>query len=364
MSDFDFHQPFKLLPNRVWRPYHGGALLDRMEGRPEGVDSHLTEDWVGSAMRATSGARPEGSVPDEGMSRVRGADGSTVAMDALIAADPVAALGAPHVAAYGTNPQVLVRIIDTAQRLAIQAHPSTEWARANLGADSGKTEAWWVVGTRDPESWVLAGFQRPPERRAWQRMVETMDSDGMAACFDRIPVTAGDILVIEGGLPHTIGAGALVIELAEPSDYVVRCEFADKTLKVAEADRTMGLGVARIIDMFDFTAYPSETVKTRFGPVDTLLYADDGGSETVRIGPPRTKLFEARSIRVNGTFRPRFDGRHSVVIVLEGEGTLRAGDGEIRLAPWMRTFWPSAMDNAVLDGRMTLARCMPPRTYR
>ena len=109
-----------------------------------------------------------------------------------------------------------------------------------------------------------------------------MDSDGMAACFDRIPVVVGDVLVIEGGLPHTIGAGAMVIELAEPTDFVVRCEFADKTLKVSEADRTMGLGVDRTVDMFDFASYPADEVKKRFGPVDPAVLASGVGSSRDR----------------------------------------------------------------------------------
>ena len=361
MTTFDYRHPFVLLPNRVWRPYHGGMMLDRIEGQAECRDSHLTEDWVGSAMRAISSSRPDGPVADEGLSHARTDDGGTVAMDRLIAADPEAALGAPHVAAFGTNPQVLVRLIDTAHRLSIQAHPSAAWARENLDSEAGKTEAWWVTGTRGPESWVLAGFQRPPTREAWRRMMADMDSDGMAACFDRIPVVAGDVLVIEGGLPHTIGAGAMVIELAEPTDFVVRCEFADKKLKVSEADRTMGLGVDRTVDMFDFTSYPADEVKKRFGPVDTVLHEAVGGGETLRIGPPRTDLFEARQIVVNGRYRPEFDGRHSIVIVLEGGGTLTAGGRTTPLSPWTRLFWPAALDEVEIEGRVTLARCMPPR---
>ncbi len=354
-------RPFRLLPNRVWRTYQGGAFLDRIEGKPDPKDGNHPEDWIGSAVSALNPARPGPAVPGEGLSIAEACDGRRLPMTAVLADDPEAALGADHVVAFGVKPQLLVKFIDSAVRLSIQAHPSVAWAKANLGAASGKTEAWWILETRRPDAWVLAGFQRPPGRDTWRRMIAEQDSEAMMACFDPIRVAPGDILLIEGGLPHAIGPGLTLVEIQEPTDFVVQCEYADKTLKVSESARTMGLGAERVVDMFDFTAYAPAEVKARFGARPVVIAEAEGGREEALLAAPRTRLLEARRIQVSGTFAPTFDGRYSILIVLEGEGTLTVGGEATALKPWTRLFLPAAIEQGQLAGCMTLARCLPPR---
>ena len=222
MKMIDYDQPFAILPNRVWRTYRGGATLEGIEGR-EGEDGHFPEDWVGSATRAANMGR-EGLV-DEGVGRARGVDGAEYSMEELYQGDPDKALGAAHVAAYGAQPYLLVKLLDSAMRLHIQAHPSLAWAQAHLDANSGKTEAWWILGTRGAEGWVYLGFQRAPTLEDWRRIIDAQDIAAMEACFEKVPVQAGDVLLVAGGVPHAIGPGVFMVEIQEPTDYVVRCEY-------------------------------------------------------------------------------------------------------------------------------------------
>ncbi|WP_316975557.1 class I mannose-6-phosphate isomerase [Shumkonia mesophila] len=356
-----YRRPFRLLPNRVWRTYQGGAFLDRIEGKPEPRDGNQPEDWIGSAVAALNPARPGPAIPGEGLSIAEACDGCRLPMTAVLADDPEAALGAAHVAAFGVRPQLLVKFIDSAVRLSIQAHPSVAWAKANLGAASGKTEAWWILETRRPDAWVLAGFQRPPGRDAWRRMIAEQDSDAMMACFDPVRVAPGNILLIEGGLPHAIGPGLTLLEIQEPTDFVVQCEYADKTLKVSESARTLGLGAEKVVDMFDFTAYTPAEVKTRFGAHPAPIAETEGGREQALLAAPRTRLLEVRRLSVTGAFAPAFDGRYSILVVLDGEGTITVEGEAIPLKPWTRLFLPAAIEEALLTGRMTLARCLPPK---
>jgi len=39
-------EPLRLAPNRVYRIYTGGAMLDRLRGKPDPVDTHFPEEWV------------------------------------------------------------------------------------------------------------------------------------------------------------------------------------------------------------------------------------------------------------------------------------------------------------------------------
>ena len=41
----------------------------------------------------------------------------------------------------------------------------------------------------------------------------------------RVPVSAGDALLVPGGTPHAIGAGILLVELQEPTDFSVLMEM-------------------------------------------------------------------------------------------------------------------------------------------
>lgn len=360
MPHLDYRQPFRLAPNRVWRTYVGGLLLDRIEGREHPADSHLPEDWIGSATRAVNpGERP----PDEGIGRAVSVTGVEVAMDALFATSPEEMLGREHAAEFGADPQLLVKLLDSATRLHIQAHPTEEWAKRHLGASNGKTEAWWVLDSRVENPWVLLGFQRPPEPREWRRIMASQDLNAMMACFDPVPVAPGDVLLVKGGVPHAIGPGLLLMEVQEPTDYVVRCEYAHGGYELPASARTMGLGVDRVLDLFDYTAYPADSVKAVFGPCRSVLAESAGGREEMLLGRPQTDRFEVRQVTVRNSFSLPLDGRLSIMIVLEGEGEI-VGDGvSLPVSAWSRVLLPAALESVEVNGRVRAARCLPPAAH-
>ena len=358
MKEIDYEQPFELLPNRVWRTYKGGATLNRMEGK-EAEDGHFPEDWVGSSTRAANMGRED--LPDEGVGRARGVDGVQYSMEELYRGDSEQALGAAHVKAYGAQPYLLVKLLDAAMRLHIQAHPSVAWAQKHLGANNGKTEAWWILGARQQEAWVYMGFQHSPTPAQWQRIVAEQDLAAMEACFEQVPVIAGDVLLVEGGVPHAIGPGVLMVEIQEPTDYVVRCEYAHGGLELPESARTMGLGLDRVLDVFDYTEYSVAEVKARFGPQVSVITEADGGREEVLLGAPQTDRLELRRVECKGEMSLDTDARFSILIVLEGEGRLRVGERELALKPWSRVFLPACLADVELQGELRVARCLPPK---
>lgn len=90
MSRIDYHQPFYLPANRVWRTYLGGRTLDRIEGEVEPKDSHFLEDWVGSETRAVNPGREE--LVDEGIGKGLGV-GGPFTMEEIYRTDPEKGLG-------------------------------------------------------------------------------------------------------------------------------------------------------------------------------------------------------------------------------------------------------------------------------
>ena len=70
MPTTDF--PFLLDNPRAWRTYLGGSMLDRFHGVPSEGDGHFPEEWILSVVAARNAGREQ--FPEEGMSRLRGAD--------------------------------------------------------------------------------------------------------------------------------------------------------------------------------------------------------------------------------------------------------------------------------------------------
>ena len=79
-------QPLLLAPNRVFRSYTGGALLEALQGEAHPKDAHFPEEWVGSTTATRLSGRPRG----EGLSRVVAADERNVLLKTLIETFPEA----------------------------------------------------------------------------------------------------------------------------------------------------------------------------------------------------------------------------------------------------------------------------------
>ncbi len=120
---------------------------------------------------------------------------------------------------------------------------------------------------------------------------------------------------------------------------MVRCEYAHGGLELPESSRKMGLGLDRVLDVFDYTGYSLADVKTRFGPQFSVLSDGKGGREEVLLGAPQADRLELRRVECKKSMSLEADGRFSILIMLEGAGMLRAGEHQLALKPWSRFFY-------------------------
>lgn len=320
-----------LPPNRVWRSYPGGRTLDTLDRRSAPADSHFPEDWIASTTRAVNPPHPEttGSHPETaGLSTVR-LDGETHLLRDVMAACPEELLGRDHFARYGPQAGFLLKLLDSAVRLHLQAHPSTDFARARLNSPSGKTEAYLILSTRPEagEPYIHLGFQRPVGRKEFRTAVLDQDVDSILSLFERIPVSAGDAFLVPGGLPHAIGAGIFMVEIMEPTDFVVRFEFDGAGGVIPEEARFMGRDLDFALDMVDFTPYPVERIRemTFCPPRRIATWAT--GAEEVLIDRTLTPAFSLHRLQVSGALT-RTGHSFSAGIVTRGSGTIGAGQVE------------------------------------
>jgi len=320
-----------LLPNRVRRHYLGGYLLDQLENHPAPGDGNCPEDWLASTVPAVNPGLP--AVPDEGLAYVQTSSDECIRLQSLLEEDPVYYFGKPHVERLGAQPGFLAKLLDSSMRLHTQAHPSTDFARKYLNSPWGKLEIYVVLALRDEHhSSIRLGFQRPPTPREWKRIILEQDIAAMDACFDPIPVHVGEVWFVPGGLPHAVGEGILMLEVMEPSDLVVRCEFERDGVIVPPEARFMQVPIDLALQIFDYTPRTVEQVRNTYRITPCRI----SDCEEVLIGPTHTGYFSVTRLTVEGRMILHSSEQLRLGVVVEGRGILTVGDQTIPLHPGSR----------------------------
>jgi mannose-6-phosphate isomerase len=307
-------------PNPVWRSYCGGSVLRAFRGQLDTTDDHFPEDWLASTVLARNGENSQGAM--EGLSRIPTAN-SGLLIESL-KQSPGYWFG-PGRGVGQDSPAlgVLWKLLDSSVRLQFQAHPDAQFARSHLNSPAGKTECWYILGTRG-EACVYLGFQYPPSRETWARMIREQRVDEMLACFEKIRVQPGDCCVVPAGTPHAIGAGVFMMELMEPTDWVVRCETTNAGLTLPPEACFMGLDLETCLEVFDYRAYSVAEVRRAFQQLPQELVRTDGYCEEELIGPAFHEYFRLHRLRGRGEARWE-GGELMLLIIIKGEANLQCG---------------------------------------
>lgn len=111
---------------------------------------------------------------------------------------------------------ILVKWLDSADRLSLQVHPPAAIA-PELGGEP-KTENWYIVEA-DADAAVLAGLKQGTTR---EQLEQSLKDNKMQDYVCRLPVKPGDSLFVESGRLHAIDAGNLILEIQQNSDTTYR----------------------------------------------------------------------------------------------------------------------------------------------
>jgi mannose-6-phosphate isomerase len=349
-------RPLLLPPNRVHRLWRGGAVLDRFQGRPAPADGDTPEEWIAS----TTVSRLPGRPADEGLSQVELSGGRRVPLAALMRAFPEAMLGAAHAARFGAQPGMLCKLLDSAMRLFIQAHPDQAFARRHLGSPFGKSEAWIILATRpavDELPYILLGFRDGVTEADFRRAVRDQDTRALVQSLNRVPVHPGEVYLLDAGTPHALGPGVFLVEIQEPTDLVVNVEY--RLFGRTEEQAFMGLGFDLAMRCFDYGAVGQAFVERhRLAP--RVLDAVPEAEEAVLIGPEDSPHFSAARLAVHGQVEDRDAGRPYVGIVTAGDGAILGDKGSAAIRAGTTFFVPAASQHRCYRGEVTLIKCFPP----
>jgi mannose-6-phosphate isomerase len=315
-------KPQVLPPNVLKHFYAGGPRIAALRGI-ELESDHMPEEWIGAVSTMFGQAQ-------RGLSRF---DDGTLVRDA-VQADPDGYLGPEHVARYGPDPGLLVKLLDAGQRLPSHFHPGRGFAREHLDSRHGKTEAWIIVEA-DDDAAVWAGFNRAVELDEVREWMRTQDAAAMLAAMHELPVRPGDTIFVPAGTAHAIGAGILLVELQEPTDFSVLMEWDG--FELSPDDGHLNLGWDRALEALDRTpAAPPSAGK------DLPAAADP--------------YFRAERVATGATL----DAGFSILVVLDGWGTLSTEGGELALDRGAAVLLPHGAGDGELRGEIYGIRCRPP----
>ena len=284
----------KLLPNRVRRTYLGGGRIDAFTGAINCAPlMPMPEDWMASTVTAFNGTL---EIEGEGLGRLE---------DGRLVKDVV-----------GTLP-ILVKLLDSDERLVIQAHPTVPCAKRLFNSPVGKTECWYFLPGTAPDACVYLGFKPGITREQWKVAFESQC--GLLEMLHRIPVAAGDFVFVDGGMPHAIGGGCFMIELQEPSDLMVVAErITPSGRRIPDAKMHGGVGWEKMFEVYEYEGRTFEETCARY--VRRAGGSRSCATVTQILGPELTDKFEMW--RVAGGGRLALPRDRSVAVVTDGAGAV------------------------------------------
>jgi mannose-6-phosphate isomerase len=349
--------------NRVWRTYPGGKILDRIEGKAAPQDSHFPEDWIGSVTLAKNIGREDKS--EEGLSVVE-IDGAQQLLKDVFEEQAEFMLGKSHYEKYGAVPFFLLKFLDSQIRLHVQAHPTIPFAQEHLNSNSGKTEGYYILETRPEveDPCIFLGFKSEPSRDDMKSWVETQNIDAMLNTMHRITVKPGDSFIVPGGFPHAIGAGVLMVEIMEPTDFAVRLEFERGGYVLPEPSRFMNRDVDFALDMLALEARTLEELQEQYFVKPRAIADSPAGCRRESLIDDRfTGCFRVERWKISDACSLSFSS-FFMTIVLNGAGRLRAGDTTLDVKKWDKAFITHAGAstglNVIPNGLMELLCVFPP----
>jgi len=256
------------------RFYRGGARITAFRGEPPAGERE-PEDWIGSTTTIFG-------EPMLGLTRLP--DGRLLRH--AIESDPVGWLGPAHVGRWGSDLQLLVKLLDAGQRLPVHAHPDDDFAARHLGHAHGKAEAWYILagGT------VHVGLTRDVDEAELAALVAAQDVAVLLGLLHEVPVESGDVVWVPPGELHAIGAGVLLLELQQPEDLSILLEWQGFEIDGARAGH-LGLGFDVALRAVTRSARSLETLQTLIRPAPA----------TGSVFPPDAdRYFRLERVRVDG----------------------------------------------------------------
>ena len=349
-------RPFTFKRNRVRRIYTGGKLIDQLQGASNAADGYLPEEWLASTVKACNDGSED---PLEGIG-IALFEGEEIPFTELTAKCAEELFGKPHVAKHGAMPGFLTKLLDSAIRLPIQAHPDRQMAQELYSSKFGKTEAWIVLDGRHDgpeEPYVLFGFNEKLDEKVFREESLSGKMSKGLGMLKKHYVKPGDVLLIRGGVPHAIGPGNFIMEIMEPSDWVVQPEEFCGERKLTQADRFGKIDPKKVLDVFHFKDDEQDGAWLKPSEIDS----GKGYTLNSLIDREKTSFFGAMKLDLSGEWTWNTHGApFAVGAVTKGNCEISSEGKTLHLNGGDSLFIPASCQNASFKGDATIIFALPP----
>ncbi|MEA5050194.1 MAG: hypothetical protein VB021_01835 [Oscillospiraceae bacterium] len=319
-------RPLALENNRISRSYIGGTLLNKWKGLPAGEESCMCEEWQMSVVEVQN----IDSKPYDGLSKIRLKDGAEIALRDLIAMAPTAFLGKKYVEAVGDSCGMGIRTGDSVVRLSLQAHPRPADAKKYLNFSRGKTEAWYIVETREiggGHPYVRIGLKPGVTKQKMREMFFAEDVRGIEESMHKIPIEKGDVILVPSGTPHAMGPGAMFLEVAEACDFTFKLEHVMPTRRLDDREMHYGIGFDNMLECIDYSTSTEQEIRKKVLLRPVLTEKTEAAEIFSLIGYGDTPCFTMNKAVVHGNYTMRSSGIYRAAVAIDGSGIVTAADG-------------------------------------
>ncbi|MBN1655162.1 MAG: class I mannose-6-phosphate isomerase [Deltaproteobacteria bacterium] len=162
-----------------------------------------------------------------------------IALAEILASEPEKMLGIE--AEQGrTTTALLVKLLDAGENLSLQIHPSSDYKGLGEG-ETGKAECWYVID-HDEGAGIYFGLRPGVDESLMRSRIEAQGEVSKLLYF--VPVSRGDLFVIEPGTPHAIGKGVTLLEpqFVLPGHRGVTYRYWDWNRRYDEMGRVQAVG--------------------------------------------------------------------------------------------------------------------------
>lgn len=152
---------------------------------------------------------------------------------------------------------VLVKLIDSADNLSVQVHPSDDYALKNEG-QYGKTEMWYIVDCEEGAG-IYLGLKEDTDKEVFKKAI---DDGTVTDLLNFYEVKKGDWFFIKSGTIHAIGKGVTVCEIQQNSNLTYRVyDFKRK----GPDGKERPLHVEKALTVADFTKFENSKLDVKIG---------------------------------------------------------------------------------------------------
>ncbi len=352
--------PFFFDANRVRRNYFGGELLSEFTENDSGSQNY-PEQWLASTHPCQDS--PESN---EGLSRIRVDDGMAGPLLCdVLKSNSNEILGPEYSAANGPSLGMCCKLINPAERMAIQCSLGNTMSENLFGISSQGTKAWYIIGTdetADELPYILLGFKEDVTPETFSLAVKQQNTEALESMLHKIPISRGETYNIPPGMAHALGPGVFVYEISDPDSQTVTVErnLHEEDLPIAE--KGAQLTVEQNLSVFDCTGQTVDEVLAQCRVAEYVLHRSDEGFHAELIAPSPANGYMLWRMEVVGKMRVQLPRPFGLVLCTAGEGKINWAMGSSEFAAGEYFLQPYTVPwiEYLAFGRLALIIAMPP----